>query len=359
MNECRPAATGLIMVNVGIVGLGFMGMVHYLAYQRLPGVRVAAICDPKPRRLAGDWTDIRGNFGPPGRQMDLSGVATFVDYDSMLESTSLDLVDITLPPSLHVAATIRALQSGAHVLCEKPMALRLEDCERMADAAMKSGRQLYIGHTLPFVAEYAWAREVVAGARYGRLLGGAFHRVIADPPWLPNYWKQDIVGGPLMDLHVHDAHFIRLLFGMPDSVEARGRTRDGVPEYWHASMGFAQHKYIVHVTAGVSPHAGREFSHGFEIHLERATLAFNFAVIGGEAKYLCPPMLLDDEGQIEHPQLGNDPLDAFEAELRHVTCLARADEASDILDWKLAADAVHLCTLQSDALVALDRRPTF
>ena len=61
------------MIQVGIVGLGFMGMIHYLTYRKIPGVRVAAICEVNERRLTGDWTDIKGNFGPAGEQMDLSG----------------------------------------------------------------------------------------------------------------------------------------------------------------------------------------------------------------------------------------------------------------------------------------------
>ena len=65
------------MLKIGIAGVGFMGMVHYLSYQKLRGVKVAAICDPAPKRRAGDWRGIRGNFGPPGERMDLAGVAAY------------------------------------------------------------------------------------------------------------------------------------------------------------------------------------------------------------------------------------------------------------------------------------------
>ena len=57
------------MTRVGIIGVGFMGMVHYLSYQKLPGVQVVALCDQDRKRLTGDWRDIKGNFGPPGGQM--------------------------------------------------------------------------------------------------------------------------------------------------------------------------------------------------------------------------------------------------------------------------------------------------
>src|SRR5690349_10478201 len=138
------------MIEVGIVGLGFMGMIHYLSYRNIPGVRVAAICESKQSRLEGDWTDIKGNFGPAGTQMDLSGVATFTNVDDMLASTNLDLIDVTLPPALHAEVTIKALAAGKHVFCEKPMALTSAECQRMSAAAAAADRRLFVGHVLPF-----------------------------------------------------------------------------------------------------------------------------------------------------------------------------------------------------------------
>ena len=63
------------MVRIGIVGIGFMGMIHFLAYKKLKQAKVAAIVSRDERKLAGDWRGIQGNFGPPGGMTDLSGVA--------------------------------------------------------------------------------------------------------------------------------------------------------------------------------------------------------------------------------------------------------------------------------------------
>ena len=112
------------MLRVGIAGLGFMGMIHYLSYQKVRGARVAAICEQDRKRLTGDWRDIKGNFGPAGEQMDLSGVATYDDLDAMLDDPAIDMVDITLPPALHAEIACKALRKGKHVFCEKPMALK-------------------------------------------------------------------------------------------------------------------------------------------------------------------------------------------------------------------------------------------
>ena len=344
------------MIRVGIVGLGFMGMVHYLTYRKLPGVRVVAICELDQRRRAGDWTAIKGNFGPAGEQMDLSGVATFARIDDLLAMDGLDLVDVTLPPALHSCATIAALDAGKHVFCEKPMALRLSECEQMAAAAAVNGRRLLVGHVLPFFPEYAWALQTIRSGKHGVLRGGEFRRVIANPTWVGNYWSAEAVGGPLFDLHVHDAHFIRLLFGMPTSATTVGRLRQGVPEHWHTHFHFRDKSLVVEATSGTIDQQGRPFDHGFEIHLERATLLFHYAVVGCQGRYLCPPTVLDEGGAAHQIDLGAaDPMDAFDAELRHVVECIENDRDSDVLAARLAQDAIRLCQMQADSLCGSHR----
>ena len=338
-------------MKVGIAGIGFMGMIHYLTYQKVRGIKVAALCEQDQKRLAGDWRDIKGNFGPPGKKMDLRGIATYTDLDEMIADPRLDAIDVTLPPGLHADVTIRALKAGKHVFCEKPIALTAADGRRMVAAAEKSGRQLMIGHVLPFFPEYAKARQLIDSGRYGKLLGGNFKRVISDPLWLPNYYKADRVGGPMLDLHVHDAHFIRLLFGMPTSVTSQGRMKGKVVEYWNSQFRFANKSLVVGATSGVIRQQGRSFTHGFELQLEKATLLYEFAVIGDKPELLMPLTLLDAKGKATRPQLkGGDPLDAFEAELKEVTRALRTGKRSQILGGDLARDAVLLCHKQTQSV---------
>ena len=67
-------------MKVGIVGIGFMGMIHYLAYQKVRGSKVTAIATRDAKKLAGDWRAIKGNFGPPGAKMDLGPIARHADW---------------------------------------------------------------------------------------------------------------------------------------------------------------------------------------------------------------------------------------------------------------------------------------
>ena len=339
------------MTRVGIIGIGFIGWIHWLAYHRLGGAKVVAISESIPERLAGDWRNIKGNFGPPGEQVDLSGINAYANLDDMLRDPEVELVDITLPTFLHADIAVRALEAGKHVFCEKPMALRLADCERMVAAAKKADRLLMIGHVLPFFPEYDWAWRVIRSGNYGKVRGGAFRRIISDPTWINNFWSPERIGGPMLDLHIHDAHFIRLVFGMPQEVTTSGRSRDGLPEFWHSQFRFADRDLVVEATSGTIDQQGRAFTHAFEIHLERATLAFDFAVIGGAGRYLCEPMLLDSDGNVEHPKLpGGDPIDSFVSELREVTHSIGEGKASEILGAILAQDAIRLCEKQSESL---------
>lgn len=338
-----------------------MGMVHYLSYAKLGGVAVGALCEKDPAKRAGDWTSIRGNFGPPGEQMDLTGVATYENLDELLADASIDAIDVTLPPALHADVAIRALEAGKHVFCEKPMAMTLADCDRMRAAADAAGKLLLIGHVLPYFPEYAWALAEARSGKHGKLLGGAFKRVISDPAWLTRFWSEKDVGGPMLDLHVHDAHFIRLLCGKPTAVTTSGRQRASVeggklPEYWNTLLEFGPDGPTVLATSGAIAQQSRPFQHAFELHFEKATLMFDFAIVGETASYQCVPTLLEPGGRAVRPRLaGGDPMDAFEAEVAEVVRSLGAGTPSAVLGADLARDAIELCHAQAESL-SLGRR---
>jgi len=336
------------MLRVGIVGIGFMGMIHYLAYQRARGARVDAICTRNKKRLSGDWRGIQGNFGPPGEQMDLGKIRRYADYDEFLADPKIDLVDLCLPPAAHADAAIRALRAGKHVFCEKPIALETDDARRMLRAADRSERQLLIGHVLPFFPEYAYALKTVESGRYGRLLRAHFKRTISEPEWIPDFFNPETVGGPVVDLHIHDAHFIRLLCGMPDQVVSQGRLRGDVVEYLITHYLFQDADLLVSAEGGVIGQQGRPFTHGFEIQLEKATLVFEFAVIDGEPVTAFPLTVLGPRGKVTRPKLGSgDPVEGFVKEIQEVSKAIREDQRSPVLDGQLAADALRLCQKQT------------
>ena len=339
------------MINVGIVGIGFMGMIHYLAYQRVKGVKVRAIVSRDEKKLSGDWRSIKGNFGPPGAMMDLKGVAAYRELDELLADPKIDLVDICLPPAMHAQATTAAFKAGKHVFCEKPIAVSTADATRMVRAAQASGKLLLIGHVLPMFPEYDFVAKAARKNRYGRLLGGYFKRIISDPKWIPDFYDPKSVGGPLVDLHIHDAHFIRLLCGMPTSVFSRGRMRGEVAEMATTQFMFEDPALVVTSTSGVINQQGRAFTHAYEVYFERATLLFDFAVLDGKPRVATPVTVLSADGKVSHPELGGgDPIDAFAAEIKEVVTSVRTGKPSSLLAGDLALDALTLCHKQTESI---------
>jgi predicted dehydrogenase len=344
------------MVRVGLVGIGFMGMIHYLAYRNVGGAKVTAIATRDSKRLAGDWRGIQGNFGPPGEQMDLGPIGRYADWREMLKDPNVDLVDVCLPSSLHVDVTLEALKAGKHVLVEKPIALETADGERLVKAARDSGRMLMIAQVLPFFPEYTFAREAIQSGRYGKLLGGHFKRVIADPQWMKDFHDPRSGGGPVIDLHIHDAHFIRLVCGMPKAVFSSGCVRDGRVRFCNTQFVFDDPTLSVTAASGVVDQQGRSFTHAFEIYLEQATLMYDFAVIDGKPTATMPLTVLAEDGKVERPTLPE--VDAFALELTEATRAVESGQVSPLLAGDLACDALKLChreieSIQSGKLVAV------
>src|SRR5437773_5167816 len=297
------------MVRIGIVSIGFMGMIHYLGGRRLQGARVEAICSRDPKKLAGDWRSIQGNFGPRGEMMDLAGVKKYEHLEALLADKDIDLVDICNPTHLHPETAIKALAAGKHVFVEKCIALEPKDADAMLAAAKKAGKLLMVAHVLPFFPEFAFAAEAIRSGRHGRLFGGHFKRVISKPDWSAEIGDASKTGGPAIDLHIHDTHFIGLVCGVPNQVFSTGVVSGEAVDYLTTQYLYGSGGPAVSCSSGAVAMKGRPFVHGFEIYLENATLVYE----SGTA----PLTVYTADGRVESPKLegGGDELSAFTAEL--------------------------------------------
>ncbi len=330
------------MVGIGIVGIGFMGMIHYLAAQKLAAGKVVAVCSRDPRKLAGDWTGIRGNFGPKGSQVDLSGLNRHADVADLLADPSVDLVDLCVPNDEHAALAIRALEAGKHVLVEKPIALSTEDADAMVAAARSSGRLLMVAHVLPFFPEFAFAAEAVRSGRHGTLQAAHFTRVISRPDWSSGISSADRSGGPAIDLHIHDTHFVGLLCGPPKAVHSRGVVDGGAVVHLTTQYLYDQGGPAISAVSGALSQSGRPFAHGFEIYLERATLSY-----GPDT----PLTVFGPDGTADRPALGSgDPVDAFAEELKVAIESVASGREAPALSGDLARRALALCHAEVESV---------
>src|SRR5947199_1546295 len=298
------------MIRIGIVSLGFMGMIHYLAARKLKGAQVTALCSRDPKKLAGDWRSIRGNFGPPGEMMDLGSIKKYDRLEKLLADPDIDLIDICNPTHLHPQTATQALQAGKHVLVEKCIALETQDADAMVEAAAKAGKLMMVAQVLPFFAEFAYAAEAIRSRRFGKLLGAHFKRVISQPDWSAEIADAAKTGGPAIDLHIHDTHFIGLVCGVPSQVFSTGVVDDNAVSYLTTQYLYGPGGPAISCSSGAVAQKGRPFVHGYEVYLEKATLVYESGT--------CHLTLLDADGKAERVQLqeSSDATTAFTLELQ-------------------------------------------
>ena len=263
---------------VGILGLGGMGRVHLGAHAAGRRGRLVAVADVDAKRLAGGWRAVESNIrAPGGRRPDLSGVARYGSAEELIADPEVEAVDVCLPTYLHARYSIMALEAGKHVLCEKPIAHSLGPARRLAAAAKKARGKFMVAHCIRFWPEYLWVKEQIAEReRYGRLLAASFRRLSCAPRWSWRNWMADPAksGGVPLDLHIHDADFLRVAFGEPRAVSAIGSVGKNGVNHIAASYRYDR---LGPVTAEASwcmaPAFGFEMS--FTLVCERATVLYS------------------------------------------------------------------------------------
>ncbi|MDY0169140.1 MAG: Gfo/Idh/MocA family oxidoreductase [Thermoguttaceae bacterium] len=297
------------MLKIGIAGFGFMGRMHYRCWNALPDVQVVAVCDSDAQAL-GDAARNRGNIAGAEGDVDLTGTAVYSSFEQMLREEPLDAVSITVPTFLHAPCTIAALAAGVHVLCEKPMALTLDNGRRMIEAAERSGKLLQIGHCVRFWPEYAKAKEIVGGGQYGRVLAATFQRLAATAARKAGTWFADetLSGGMAMDLHIHDTDFVQYLFGVPRAVSSGGApAARGAPAHV-----VTQYRYDADMLVTAEGGWAMMPSFGFEM---RFHIAFEQATLSYDLKRTPPLLLCPAEG--EAVELRCEGGDGYYREVEH------------------------------------------
>ena len=322
------------MIRVGIVGLGFMGKMHFRCYQALDGVQVAAICDIDETRFE-NTSGTAGNIGGAEAPLDFTGIGLYTDFDKMLAEANLDAISIALPTYLHKDHTVKALGAGLNVLCEKPMALTVEDGRAMQAAAEKSGRLLQIGHCIRFWPEYAKTKELIDSGQYGKVRAAMFQRLSLTPTWAWDGWLMDPArsGSAAMDLHIHDSDYVQYVFGMPKAVfsrTARGPSNDAD----HIVTQYVYDEDCVVTAEGgwaMSPTFGFEMS--FNIVLEKATIVYDCT--RSPAFKVCPV-----EGDAFTPEVASG--DGYANEIAHFVKAVRGETVPPIITPEQSVDSVRL-----------------
>ena len=195
-------------IRVGIIGCGKIAQVRHI-----------------PEYVANPHAEIRGFYDlNTKRAQELAekyGGKAYDSYEALLADPDIDAVSVCAANHVHAEISIAALKAGKHVLCEKPMAISLEECEAMVQAAKDSGKYLMIGQNQRLAKAHSKARELIASGAIGKVL--TFRTIFGhggpetwsiDPG--SNVWffdRSKAAMGALADLGIHKTDMIQYVLG--------------------------------------------------------------------------------------------------------------------------------------------------
>ena len=206
------------MTRIGLVGLGYWGPNYARVVTELPGSELVVVCDVSPEALA----FVQGR-----------SVRATTDAADVFSAEDVDAVIVATPTTSHHQLALGALEAGKHVLCEKPLASTVAECDELIAAAERSGRVLFVGHTFLFNPAVRRMRQLIESGSVGRLLYAYAVRTGLGPI------RQDV--NAFWDLAPHDLSILLFLFGEePVVVSATGQAflRDDVEDVVFAQLRF-------------------------------------------------------------------------------------------------------------------------
>lgn len=339
------------MTRIGIIGVGFMGYTHFEAAQDLANAKVTAFSTRNEAKLAGDWTSIQGNFGPPGGHVDVSNLKCCSDYRDLLNDPDIDLIDICLPTDKHFNVVQESLAAGKPTLVEKPISVDLNEAKKMVEAAQAADVPLMVAHVLPFFPEFQFVADAIHSKEYGKLQAGHFKRVICPPDWSNDMSDFRKLGGWGVDLHIHDNHFIAHACGTPTKVFSRGLLQDDLVNHVHTSYVFEDDGPAITCVSGGIAASGLAFGHGFELYFEDATILFDAGTYGGEWVVSRPLTIVRNDGSSSVVELNSSDkwcgafTNELETAIRHLN-----GEPAGPLSSQLALDALQICHAEAESI---------
>ncbi|HEX9857501.1 MAG TPA: Gfo/Idh/MocA family oxidoreductase, partial [Paracoccaceae bacterium] len=237
-------------MNWGLVGASTIASQHMIAaFRALPGGRVSWVVSGDAVRAA----EYAARHGIDRATTSL---------DEMLQDADVDGVYISSTNEKHRAQALAAIAAGKHVICEKPLAMTVQDAREMVLAAGAHGVTFATNHHLRNAGSHGAVRDLIASGRIGQVLSLRVHHAVLLPPHLQGWRINDPAagGGVIPDITVHDADTVRFLLGEdPTEVVAMAGAsgmgegvEDSVMSVWampSGAMVFA-HESFTHRFAG-------------------------------------------------------------------------------------------------------------
>jgi len=208
------------MQRVAIIGAGFIGGAHALACYNSVLIELVAICDVR----ADSAKELAQKYG----------CSHYSDAEAMLAEIGdgIDIVDVCVPTFLHKQNVLLAAKHGKHIVCEKPVTMKLEDMDEILNAVKEAGVKFMAAQVLRFWPEYVEIKRMYDDYEFGGIKMVYANRLAEHPNWTDWHRDPEKSGGALFDLHYHDIDAVAWMFGPVERVYAVG---------WQSQTGCHNH----------------------------------------------------------------------------------------------------------------------
>jgi predicted dehydrogenase len=210
-------------LNVGLVGLGYIGKIHAISY------RDTALCFNEPQVTANLKAVLRTSLGRDKEFLQTAGIQLETTSLEEFFAQPLDLVDVCSPSAMHTTYVVEAARRGIPVYCEKPLGKDLADAHFMAGAAAQAGILTHMAFTLRYLPAIRQMKAILDSGELGEVFtfrGNIFHSSYLDPQ-RPMSWRlrfSQSGGGAMADLGAHVVDLVKYLIGDAAAVGAKTRT---------------------------------------------------------------------------------------------------------------------------------------
>ena len=308
------------MINIAIIGFGFMGFTHAVNIIRNKKLSLRAIITRDVRSVADKLNGQTGNFS--SGEIDAPAILNVPVYKTLhecLKNEKIDAVNICVHTDLHYEIAAEAMSCGLHVFIEKPFCLRLEEGRLLIALARDRKVKLMVGHVVRFMSPYRTLKEWIDNRQFGALKFISLTRFTGLPSW--GQWKEKqqkfgSSGGALFDLVIHDIDFLNYVLGAPLKIEStchRGAlsSQDYVSAHWYFNDVRAK------IEGGNTFHSTFPFQAGYMAE-------FGNASVGYSSRWPGFIQICDNEKAHEIP--AGDASDGFYQEIEYFTNCIENDE---------------------------------
>jgi len=247
-------------MNIAVVGTGGMGSNHLEAYKHIDDLTLCAVVDT--------------NFEVAQKYAEDHKCKAFRTLDDMLAAMKPDAVAVCAPSFLHYGYSMKCMELGINVFCEKPMAHTSAEADKMVAKAKEKGVTLMVGQVLRYWPEYRFLKEQIHSQKMGRLRYLSMARYYGMHPAGSWYMDPELCKMVCFEMHIHDSDMVNYLFGLPDAVQSVGIEEPGIHLSYINTRYLYNNKDLIVIAEGGWNDSAFPWSAGFVATFEHGVIQY-------------------------------------------------------------------------------------